>query len=171
MAAPEPVERAEPTTASALRNPARRLDPPAADRPELEQHALRSGGAAGDRRGKPLPAPAAGVAQALADGGDDLPARAGGRMKIGGPRAFLAVIGVVRLAALGGVLWSPPVAQPQAPDVMLNVIASGAKKLNIAIPDFALVSGPDPHTLAKRLPEVVGRDLTFSALFSVVSGL
>lgn len=92
-------------------------------------------------------------------------------MKISAPRAFLAVIVVVILAALGGILWSPPAARPQAPDVMLNVIASGAKKLNIAIPDFALVSGPDQHALAKRLPEVVGRDLTFSALFSVVSGL
>src|SRR5262249_1732535 len=48
---------------------------------------------------------------------------------------------------------------------------SGAKRLNIAVPDFTLVSGPDQHALSKRLPEVVGRDLTFSALFSVVSGM
>ena len=54
---------------------------------------------------------------------------------------------------------------------MLNVIASGAKKLNIAIPDFAPLSGPDLNGLSKRLPEVVGKDLTFSALFTVVSGM
>jgi TolB protein len=87
------------------------------------------------------------------------------------PRAFLVVVGVIGLAALGGVLWSPPAVRPQAPDVRLDVIAGGAKKLNVAIPDFALVTGPDPHGLSKRLPEVVGRDLTFSALFTVVSGL
>ncbi len=87
------------------------------------------------------------------------------------PRPFLVVVGVTLLVALGGVVWSPPSVRSQAPDVLLNVIASGAKKLNIAIPDFTLVSGADPHGLAKRLPEVVGKDLTFSALFSVVSGV
>src|SRR5262245_52739501 len=171
MAAPEPVERAEPTTTSAVRDPARRIDPPAPDRPEFGQHTLRPSGAAGDRRGEPVPAVASRVAQAVAYGGDDLPTRASARMKIGAPRAFLAVVGVIVLAALGGALWAPPLARPQAADVMLNVIASGAKKLNIAVPDFALVSGPDQHSLSKRLPEVVGKDLTFSALFSVVSGL
>src|SRR5262249_57800235 len=124
-------------------DPARRIDPSAPDRPELGQPALRPGGAAGDRRSEPIPAVASRVAQALAHGGDDLPARASARMKIGAPRAFLAVVGLAIIVALGGVLWSPPVARPQAPDVMLNVIASGAKKLNIAVPDFALVSGPD----------------------------
>ena len=86
-------------------------------------------------------------------------------------RPISAVAGAVLLVALGAVLSSPQPARPQAsPDVLLNVIASGAKKLNIAIPDFTPVSA-DPHGLAKRLPEVVGKDLTFSALFSVVSGV
>src|SRR5215831_14360978 len=65
--------------------------------------------------------------------------------------------------ALGGVLSSPPPARPQAPDVRLNVTASGARKLNIAVPDFAVVSGADAQALAK--------DLTFSSLFSVVSNV
>ncbi|HEV8438886.1 MAG TPA: Tol-Pal system beta propeller repeat protein TolB [Methylomirabilota bacterium] len=71
----------------------------------------------------------------------------------------------------GGVLYGPPPARPQAPDVLLNVIASGARKLNIAVPDWNVLSGTDPQGLAKRLPEVASRDLTFSALFSVVSGV
>ena len=85
-------------------------------------------------------------------------------------RSVLAILAATLLIVLGGVLSSPHPARPQAPDVLLNVIASGAKKLNIAIPDFTPMSA-DPHGLAKRLPEVVGRDLTFSALFSVVSGI
>jgi TolB protein len=85
-------------------------------------------------------------------------------------RPFVAILGAILLIALGGVLTSPRPARPQAPDVLLNVIASGAKKLNIAIPDFTPLSA-DSQGLAKRLPEVVGKDLTFSALFSVVSGM
>ena len=86
-------------------------------------------------------------------------------------RSLLAVVAVVLVVVLGATLFSPPPARPQVPDVLLNVFASGAKKLNIAIPDFTLVSGADPQGLAKQLPEVVGKDLTFSALFSVVSGV
>jgi TolB protein len=55
-------------------------------------------------------------------------------------------------------------------DVFLNIMAGGGKKLNIAIPEFTLVSAGDPRELRKKLPEVVGADLRFSALFSVVSG-
>jgi TolB protein len=85
-------------------------------------------------------------------------------------RSFVAVVGAMLLVALGGIVSSPGSARPQAPDVLLNVVASGAKKLNIAIPDFTPVS-VDPYGLAKRLPDVVGKDLTFSALFNVVSGV
>ena len=78
--------------------------------------------------------------------------------------AVLAVVG-------GGLLIRPQPARPQqAPDVLLNVIASGAKKLNIAIPDFTLVGGPDPQTFVKRVPEVLANDLNYSQLFSVVAG-
>ena len=86
-------------------------------------------------------------------------------------RSLFAVLGVTLAGALGGALSAPPPARPQAADVLLNVIAGGAKKLNIAIPDFTLVSGTDSQGLAKRLPEVVTRDLTFSTLFSVVSAV
>lgn len=84
---------------------------------------------------------------------------------------LFAVLSVTLLVALGGALSSPTPARPQAPDVLLNVIARGGKKLNIAIPDFTLLSGTDSPGLAKRLPEVVSKDLTFSTLFSVVSGV
>ncbi len=83
-------------------------------------------------------------------------------------RSAFAVACAVLVIVLGGVLTSPALAQ--APDVLLNVIASGAKKLNIAIPDFTLVGGTDSQGLGKQLPGIVGKDLTFSALFSVVSG-
>jgi len=85
-------------------------------------------------------------------------------------RPVLLVLAVALVAAAGGMLSSPRPARPQAADVLLNVIASGAKKLNIAIPDFTLVSGADSQTLVKRVPEVLGNDLNFSALFSVVAG-
>ena len=86
------------------------------------------------------------------------------------PRALLAVAAAVLAVVLGGVLTSPRPARPQAADVLLNVIASGAKKLNIAVPDFTLAGGADPGTLVKRVPEVLGNDLNFSALFSVLAG-
>ena len=81
----------------------------------------------------------------------------------------LACLGTLLTIVVG--LAGPPVARSQqSADVWLNVIASGAKKVNIAVPDFALVCGADPQNWAKRLAEVTGGDLTFSALFSVVSG-
>jgi len=84
-------------------------------------------------------------------------------------RALLAVAAAVLAVAAGGLLASPPPARSQAPDVLLNVMASGAKRLNIFIPDFTVVAGADPGALARRVPEVAGADLKFSALFSVVS--
>jgi TolB protein len=86
-----------------------------------------------------------------------------------GARFLLLVAAIVAVAA-AATLSSPRPARPQAADVLLNVIASGAKKLNIAIPDFTLAAGADPQTLVKRVPEVLGNDLNFSALFSVVAG-
>jgi TolB protein len=86
-------------------------------------------------------------------------------------RPISVIVGTIMLVALGGVLTWPEPARPQAqPDVLLNVIAGGAKKLNIAVPDFTVMSA-DPHGLARRLPEVVSKDLAFSALFSVVSAV
>ena len=141
-------------TARTVRDPAGRIDSPASDRPDLGQRALRSGGAARDRRGEPVPAVASGLAQALAHGGDDLPARARARMSdASSPRVPRRSWASSCGAALGGALWSPPAVRPQAPDVMLNVIASGAKKLNIAIPEFTLrAAGPIPTGSPSAFP-------------------
>lgn len=88
-------------------------------------------------------------------------------LRPGRPLAFL--VALVLLAVIGGALSSPPAARSQAADVLLNVLATGAKKLNIVIPNFTVLSGADPAGLSKNLPQVTARDLTFSALFSVVS--
>ena len=84
-------------------------------------------------------------------------------------RAVLAAL----LLAVGASLVVWPLARParsQAPDVLLNVLAGGAKKLNLFMPDFTVVGGPDPAGLSRSLAEVTAGDLKFSALFSVVSG-
>jgi len=85
-------------------------------------------------------------------------------------RPLLVLVAAMLAIVAGGVLSSPRPAGSQAADVLLNVIASGAKRLNIAIPDFTLAGGPDPQTLVKRVPEVLGNDLNFSGIFSVVGG-
>jgi TolB protein len=64
----------------------------------------------------------------------------------------------------------PPPARAQGVDVFLNVTGGGTRKLNIAIPDFAVVTGADPAGAGKTLAGVAGADLTFSGLFSVVAG-
>jgi TolB protein len=91
-------------------------------------------------------------------------------MSVRPARPLLLLVTATLAVALGGVLSSPRPARPQAADVLLNVIASGAKKLNIAIPDFTLVGGADPHALVKSVPAVLSNDLNFSAIFSVVAG-
>jgi len=70
------------------------------------------------------------------------------------------------------VLAAPSVAPPQSTqgvDVWMNIQGTGAKKLNIAIPEFAVVRGTDTTGLGKQLASVAGADLTFSGLFSVVA--
>src|SRR5262245_3118672 len=82
-------------------------------------------------------------------------------------RSVTVVLTLMAFAlAVAAEVSSPPPARPQSADVLLNVFATGAGKINIAIPDFAVVSGTDAQGFAKRLPEVVGRDLSFSALFN-----
>ncbi|MBI1726969.1 MAG: Tol-Pal system beta propeller repeat protein TolB [Candidatus Rokubacteria bacterium] len=76
-----------------------------------------------------------------------------------------AVVAIFAAAALG---LAP--ASSQNPDVELNVRPGLMKKINIAVPDFTLVSGTDPQNWAKRLPEITAADLAFTSLFSVVSG-
>jgi TolB protein len=86
-------------------------------------------------------------------------------------RLLSALAGLALLAGFVGLLSSPAPSHSQAVDVFLNITAGGGKKLNIAIPEFTLVSaGGDPRELRKKIPEVTAADLKFSALFSVVSG-
>jgi TolB protein len=73
--------------------------------------------------------------------------------------------------AAAATLSAPTPARPQAADVLLNVLATGAKRLNIAIPDFTVTAGEDAQGLARSLPDVVARDLRFSSLFNVVAGV
>jgi TolB protein len=78
--------------------------------------------------------------------------------------AGLLVAGALLLAA------PPPAARSQAPDVLLNVIAGGARKLNLFMPDFTVTGAPDPTGLSRSLAEVTANDLKFSTLFAVVGG-
>jgi TolB protein len=85
-------------------------------------------------------------------------------------RRLLVVILVVVLVLPG--VWPvapPPSARAQAVDVFLNVTGGGTRKLNIAVPDFAVTTGADPAGVGKMLASVAGADLTFSGLFSVVA--
>src|SRR6266481_2151622 len=68
--------------------------------------------------------------------------------------------------------WPSPAQQAGGPatDVYVNVTGGGAKKLNIAVPEFTVVAGTDTAGNAKLLASVTGSDLTFSGLFSVVAG-
>jgi len=79
-----------------------------------------------------------------------------------------AALLVLALACLAP--WAPPPPlHAQGVEVFLNVTGGGARKLNIAIPEFTVVSGTDPQRLASLLATVAGKDLTFSGLFSVVA--
>ena len=84
-------------------------------------------------------------------------------------RPLAVIVALALVAATAGALSSPPPARSQGADVLLNVLATGAKKLNIVIPNFAVMSGPDTSNLSRGMAQVTARDLTFSSLFSVVS--
>ncbi|MBI2492413.1 MAG: Tol-Pal system beta propeller repeat protein TolB [Candidatus Rokubacteria bacterium] len=85
-------------------------------------------------------------------------------------RAALALL-LAALVLAGGLLpWLPvPEGRAQGVDVYINVTGGGTKKLNIAIPEFAVVAGADATGAAKLLASVAGNDLTLSGLFSVVA--
>lgn len=87
------------------------------------------------------------------------------------PRLVFTPFAMCGLAIIGWMLLSPAPTRSQGSgvDVMVNIRARGEQKLNIAIPMFAL-SGSDPEGLARRVPEIIGRDLTFSNLFTAVTG-
>ena len=83
----------------------------------------------------------------------------------------LAVVAVLLLAVVAALPWMPPPpAGAQGVDVFLNVTGGGTRKLNIAIPEFTVVAGTDAQGASKQVASIVGADLTFSGLFSVVAG-
>lgn len=84
-------------------------------------------------------------------------------------RVLGTLVSLLLLGALALSLSGPPPSQAQGVDVYINVTGGGARKLNIAIPEFAVVAGQDTAGVARLLAGVAGRDLTFSGLFSVVA--
>lgn len=85
-------------------------------------------------------------------------------------RRLATLAAAAALALFAAALLGPTPARSQNPDVELNVRPGQIKKINIAVPDFALMGGADPQSWAKRLPEITAADLAFTSLFSVVSG-
>jgi TolB protein len=87
-----------------------------------------------------------------------------------------ALVGsALALALVAGLLLVPatvlvPPSHSQGVDVFLNVTQGGTRKLGIAIPEFVRTSpGPDEGSFSRVLPEIIGNDLRFSALFTVVA--
>ncbi|PYM67199.1 MAG: hypothetical protein DME11_04475, partial [Candidatus Rokuibacteriota bacterium] len=84
--------------------------------------------------------------------------------------SVVVVIALLALAAVA-VPWSrTPAPRAQGVDVYINITGGGAKRLNIAVPEFTVIAGTDTAALGKLLASVAGQDLTFSGLFSVVAG-
>jgi TolB protein len=81
-----------------------------------------------------------------------------------------AALAVALIASFALSLGLPAALRAQGVDVFLNVTGGGTRKLNIAVPEFAVVAGADTAGLGKHLASVAGDDLTFSQLFAVVSG-
>jgi TolB protein len=87
--------------------------------------------------------------------------------------AILAALGVVALrpwAPAVLVAQTPPTTGGQGKDVYADITQGGTRKLNIAIPDFAVVQGTDSGGTARMLATVAGADLNFTGQFSAVSG-
>ena len=85
-------------------------------------------------------------------------------------RRLLALTLVVSLLAVSPLtMFAPPPARAQGVDVFMNVTGSGTRKLNIAIPEFTVITGSDAGGAGKLLASVAGADLTFTGLFSVVA--
>ena len=68
------------------------------------------------------------------------------------------------------MLPRPLPSHSQGVEVFLNVTQGGSKKLGIAIPEFTrLTAAPDEGNFARGVPEIIGNDLRFSALFVVAN--
>jgi TolB protein len=82
----------------------------------------------------------------------------------------LSAVFLVLAVVLQPIPWGAPLpTHGQGVDVYINITGGGGKKLNIAIPDFAIVAGTDTGAVGPMLAKVAGADLTFSGLFSVVA--
>lgn len=81
--------------------------------------------------------------------------------------ALLLATLTLGLVALPG----PDPSHSQGVDVFLNVTKGGSTKLGIAIPDFTRMatSASDEANFTRTMPEIIGNDLRFSALFRVVN--
>ena len=83
---------------------------------------------------------------------------------------WLGLLALVLLTLVAGVLPTPTPSHSQGVEVFLNVTQGGSKKLGIAIPEFTrLTSAPDEGNFARGVPEIIGNDLRFSALFVVAN--
>jgi TolB protein len=87
--------------------------------------------------------------------------------------SIAALTALILLVALAASLTVPPASHGQGGrsgvDVWINIQGTGAKKINIAIPEFTVVAGTDTAGLSKLMATVAGADLNFSGLFSVVA--
>ena len=83
---------------------------------------------------------------------------------------WLGLVGLTLLALVAGVLPAPAPSHSQGVEVFLNVTQGGSKKLGIAIAEFTrLTAAPDEGNFARGVPEIIGNDLRFSALFAVAN--
>src|SRR2546427_8045372 len=80
------------------------------------------------------------------------------------------MIGVLALAAVAVPWPRTPAPRAQGVDVYINVTGGGAKKLNIAVPEFTVIAGTDTAGLGELLASVARNDLTLSGLLSRVAG-
>jgi len=70
-----------------------------------------------------------------------------------------ALVAGALVLALVLPLAQPPRLAAQGVDVFLNVTGGGARKLNIAVPEFTVVTGTDPercHQRARRARGLLG---------------
>ena len=87
-------------------------------------------------------------------------------MKHPGRALVILTLAVICLALLA----TPPPLGSQGVEVFLNVTKGGSNKLGIAIPEFTrLNQTPDEGNFARGVPEIIGNDLRFSALFTVAN--
>src|SRR4030095_10978429 len=75
-------------------------------------------------------------------------------------RRFAATAALLLMVGVSMLAWPPArPARSQAPDVLLNVLAGGAKKLNLFMPDFHVVCVPVPAGRYSTLAQVAAHEL------------